>query len=112
MPTQEDKSPATPSAASLTVDAAIRIGLLGLLLYWSLKVIGPFLTVALWSAILTVALYPAFDWLARRLGSRRWAAALITLLCLMIVIGPVTWLGFGLIGGAEMLITRLDAELP
>jgi hypothetical protein len=35
-----------------TVDVAIKIGLLGLLVYWSLKVIGPFLTVALWSVIL------------------------------------------------------------
>ena len=111
MPTQEDKSPATPSAASLTVDAAIRIGLLGLLLYWSLKVIGPFLTVALWSAILTVALYPVFDWLARRLGSRRWAATLITLLCLLIVIGPVTWLGFGLIGSVDFVVRGFDSKI-
>lgn len=111
MPTQEDKSPATPSTASLTVDAAIRIGLLGLLLYWSLKVIGPFLTVALWSAILTVALYPVFDWLARRLGSRRWAATLITLLCLLIVIGPVTWLGFGLIGSVDFVVRGFDSKI-
>jgi predicted PurR-regulated permease PerM len=97
---------------SSTVDVAIRIGLLALLAYWSLKVIGPFLTIALWSAILTVALYPLFDWLAQQLGSRRLAATLITLLCLMIVIGPVAWLGFGLIGGVEMVVSRLDAELP
>ena len=104
-------SPPSPLESS-TVDVAIRIGLLGLLAYWSLKVIGPFLTVALWSAILAVALYPLFDWLAQQLGSRRLAATLITLLCLMIVIGPVTWLGFGLIGGVEMVVSRLGAELP
>jgi len=111
MPTQEDKSPAPPPIASLTVDAAIRIGLLGLLLYWSLKVIGPFLTVALWSAILTVALYPVFDWLAGRLRSRRWAATLITLLCLLIVIGPVTWLGFGLIGSVDFIVRGFDSKI-
>jgi predicted PurR-regulated permease PerM len=111
MTTQEDESRAKPPTASLTVDAAIRIGLLGLLLYWSLKVIGPFLTVALWSAILTVALYPVFDWLARRLGSRRWAATLITLLCLLIVIGPVTWLGFGLIGSVDFIVKGFDSKI-
>jgi predicted PurR-regulated permease PerM len=111
MPTQEDKSPAPALIASLTVDAAIRIGLLGLLLYWSLKVIGPFLTVALWSAILTVALYPVFDWLAGRLRSRRWAATLITLLCLLIVIGPVTWLGFGLIGSVDFIVRGFDSKI-
>jgi len=112
MSAEKHELPAPSPFQSSTIDVAILIGLLGLLAYWSLKVIGPFLTVALWSAILTVALYPLFDWLARQLGSRRLAAALITLLCLMVVIGPVTWLGFGLIGGAEMLIRRLDAELP
>jgi predicted PurR-regulated permease PerM len=93
------------------VDAAIRIGLLGLLAYWSLKVIGPFLTVVLWSAILTVALYPLFNWLARQLGNRRLAATLITLLCLLMVIGPVTWLGFGLIAGVEYMVKGFDSNL-
>jgi predicted PurR-regulated permease PerM len=97
---------------SSVIDVAVLVGLLGFLGYWSLKVIGPFLTVGLWSAILTVALYPLFDWLAQQLGSRRRSAALITLLCLMIVIGPVAWLGFGLIGGVETLTSRLGSELP
>jgi len=89
MTTQRDETFDTPLIGSLAIDAAIRIGLLGLFLYWSLKVIGPFLTIALWSAILTVALYPLFVWLAVHLGSRRLAATLITLLCLVIVIGHV-----------------------
>jgi predicted PurR-regulated permease PerM len=97
--------------ASLTIDFAIRVGLLVLLGYWSLQVIGPFLTVALWSAILTVALYPVFDWLARKLRSRRLAAAAITLACLMIVIGPVTWLGFALVGSVELVVKGLDSDL-
>ena len=100
MSPQDDNTVRSSMIGSLLVDAAIRIGFLGLLLYWSLKVIGPFLTIVLWSAILTVALYPLFDWLAARLGNRWLAATLVTLLCLVIVIGPVTWLGFGLIGGA------------
>ena len=112
MSTEKSGFPARNPFDSSIVDVAILIALLGLLGYWSLKVIGPFLTVGLWSAILTVALYPLFDWLAQLLGSRRLAAMLITLLCLTVVIGPVTWLGFGLIGGVETLIGRLDAELP
>jgi predicted PurR-regulated permease PerM len=106
-----DKTLASLLIGSLTIDTAIRIGLLGVLLYWSLKVIGPFLTIALWSAILTVALYPMFDWLAARLGSRRLAAMLITLLCLVIVIGPVTWLGLGLIGSVDFVMKGFDAKI-
>jgi predicted PurR-regulated permease PerM len=105
------RGPRSISGRGFHVDAVVRIGLLGLLLYWTWRVVGPFVTVALWSAILTVALYPLFDWLARRLGSRRLAATLITLLCLMIVIGPVTWLGFGLIGSAEYVVKGLESNL-
>jgi predicted PurR-regulated permease PerM len=90
-----------------TIDLAIRLGLLGLLGYWSFTLIAPFLTIALWSSILTVALYPLFDRLARHSG-RRLAATLITLLCLLIVVGPVTWLGFGLVGGIGSLVQQLD----
>jgi predicted PurR-regulated permease PerM len=103
----ESSSPAPPGVT--TTDLAIRLGLLSLVGYWSFNVIAPFLTVVLWSAILTVALYPLFEWLAQRLRRPRLAAALITSLCLMIVVGPVTWLGFGLIGGVGSLVRQLDA---
>jgi predicted PurR-regulated permease PerM len=108
MAAEKDRNPV---AGPLTVDAAIRIGLLGLLLYWSLKVVGPFVSIALWSAILTVALYPLYEWLARRLGSRRLAAVVLTVLCLMIVVGPVTWLGIGLIGTVEFAVRELDSNV-
>src|SRR3984885_1279002 len=110
MTTPRDKALAPGLIGPLTIDAAIRIGLFGLLLYWSLKVIGPFLSIALWSAILTVALYPLYEWLARQLRSRRVAAAVITILCLMIVVGPVTWLGMGLISTIEFAVRGLDTN--
>ena len=50
-----------------TIDLAIRLGFLGLLGYWSFRVIAPFITIALWSALLAVALYPLYEWLTRRL---------------------------------------------
>jgi len=101
-------TPPPDTSRSLTIDIAIRIGLLGLLAYWSLKVIGPFVTVLLWSGILTVALYPAFEWLARVTGSKPLAASILTVLSLMIVLGPVMWLGFAMIGGIELLVKGID----
>jgi predicted PurR-regulated permease PerM len=110
MPTQPGMNDARPldRMRSLTIDVAIRIGLLALLAYWSLKVIGPFVTILLWSGILTVALYPVFTWLARLIGSKTLAAAMITVLSLMIVLGPVTWLGFAMVGGIELLVKGID----
>ena len=40
---------ATLNATS--IDLAIRIAFLGLITYWSLKVLAPFLTIILWSGI-------------------------------------------------------------
>src|SRR5262249_61864003 len=60
------------------------------------------------AAVLALRLCPMFDWLADGLGSRRLAAILVTLVCLMIVVGPVAWLGFGLIGGVEYLVKEFE----
>jgi hypothetical protein len=40
------------------VELAIRLGVLGLLLFFSFTLIRPFITIAIWSVVLTVALYP------------------------------------------------------
>jgi len=77
---------------------AVRLGLLAFLLYWSFILVRPFVPILAWGAVLAVALYPAFDWLSSHLGGRpRLAATIVTVLCLAIVIGPVAWLGAGLI---------------
>jgi predicted PurR-regulated permease PerM len=96
---------------SATIDLAIRLGFLALLAYWSVRVVAPFATIGLWSAILAVALYPLYKRLAQRL-SPALAAALVTLLCLAVVLGPVTWLGLGMISGTAALVTEVNKGPP
>ena len=80
------------------IHLAVRLGLLAFLVYWSFILVQPFVPILAWSAVLAVALYPAFDWLSSRLGGRpKLAATIITALCLAIISGPVAWLGVGLI---------------
>jgi predicted PurR-regulated permease PerM len=94
------------------VELTIRLGVLGLLVYWSFVLVRPFITIAIWSVVLTVALYPVYDWMVSRLGGRRrLAAALLTLISLLIVIGPATWLVLNLIDGIRTLSDRLDLSL-
>jgi predicted PurR-regulated permease PerM len=90
------------------VDVAIRLSLLGLLAYWSWKIVAPFATIFLWSAILAIALYPLFDWMQNTFGRPKLAASLITLSCVVLVLAPVTWLGLGLLNGAEFLSSKLS----
>ena len=107
--TARNNDPLRDALSTQSIDIVIRLGFFCLLAYWSFRVIAPLLTILLWSAVLTVALYPVFDWLARWLGRRGLAATIISSLCLLIVVGPVTWLGFGLIGAIGSVINGLDA---
>jgi predicted PurR-regulated permease PerM len=91
------------------VELAIRLAALAALLYFALMLIYPFISIVIWSAVLTVALYPTFHWLTFRLGGRRrLAAALITVLSLLIVIGPATWLALDLIHSLQLISKQLD----
>ena len=100
----------------LVIDVAIRVGILGLLVFWAFVLLRPFLAIVLWSIVLTVALYPVFNWLTKLLGNRpRSAALIITAICLLLTIGPVTWLGLGLLDGGRALYAGVasgDFSLP
>jgi predicted PurR-regulated permease PerM len=88
---------------------AIRLVCLGLLGYWTLIIIRPFLTIMVWSAIIAVALYPVFYWLSGKLlGYRVLAAFVITLLSLLLMLGPATWLGLSLADSVRTLMERLN----
>lgn len=83
-------------------DIAIRLFFLGLVAYWSIKLISPFLILAVWAAILTTAIYPIYVWLRARLGGRsRLAALLITALGLGLVLGPAGGLIASMAGTME-----------
>ncbi|HWZ08174.1 MAG TPA: hypothetical protein VNY53_14810, partial [Bradyrhizobium sp.] len=45
------------------VDLVVQIACLALLAYWTVILLQPLLGVMLWSVILAVLLYPAFDWM-------------------------------------------------
>lgn len=94
------------------VELAIRLGILGLLLYWSFVLIEPFISIAIWSVVLTVALYPVYDFVVVLLGGRRLlAAAALTIVSLLVVIGPATWLALGLIDTFRMASEQLDLSV-
>jgi predicted PurR-regulated permease PerM len=86
--------------------SAIRIGCVALLAYWTVVLVSPFVTIVIWSVIVAVALYPIFDWLAARLHQRVLAAILITIAGLLVILGPVAWLGFSLADNVRLLVER------
>ena len=104
----DDRPPKLSASNDELLLLAIRIVCLGFLGYWSLLLIRPFLTIIVWSIIIAVALYPIFDWLSVKVSSHRVvAAALITILSLLVMLGPATWLALSLAETVWILLARL-----
>jgi predicted PurR-regulated permease PerM len=98
-----------PSLNEEIIHAAIRLGVLGLILYWSFTLIRPFIPIIIWSILVTVIVYPVFNWLAEKMGRRRrLAAVLTTLLVLLIAVGPVVWLAIGLVDELTSLSRQFE----
>lgn len=75
------------------IEAAIRIGLIVLLVAWCFQIVQPFIIPILWGVIIAVACLPMFRWLKVRLGGRnKLAATVFTLVALAIVITPMVML--------------------
>ena len=94
---EDDRSQKLSASNEELMVFVIRVVCLGLLGYWSLILLRPFLTIIVWSIIISVALYPIFDWLSAKLyGHRALAAVAITVFTLFVMLGPVTWLALSL----------------
>jgi predicted PurR-regulated permease PerM len=102
----------TPSPTML--DAAIRVGLVALLLYACGRIVLPFAGILAWSAILAVMLYPLHLRLAGWLGNR-WSAVLIGLVGVAVALGPMVILVTSLATSIYSLISTVqnqDLALP
>ncbi len=110
--TLEHKKPSASDQTATIVELVIRLGVLALLLYASFLLIEPFISIVIWSAVLAVALSPVFEWISFRLrGRRRLAAVVTTVLSLLIIIGPATWLALGLIDSLRVISDQLDSSM-
>lgn len=96
----------------VSIDWILRLCAIGVITYWSITLVRPFLTIAAWSVILTVALYPAYERVVSLLGGRRrLAAVFLTLLCMLIVIGPALWLLLGIVDSLRLLSDWFDPRI-
>lgn len=95
------------------VELCVHIGLLLLLAAICLLILRPFVLIIAWGIIIAVAAYPAFQVLQKSIGNRRkWAAAVITIVLLSIVIVPTALLGQSLIQSIQGLAARFKSGMP
>ena len=75
------------------MEAAIRIGLVVLLVLWCFNIVQPFILLVLWGAIIAVAIFPVFVKFSSLLGGRQKSAAtLMTLIALALLVTPTVML--------------------
>lgn len=99
----------TRSPDRMVIDIAVRLGLIALMAFWTLQIIGPFVMVVAWGVILTVATYPFYVWLTARLGGRgKLASALITVAGLAVILGPTAALAVSLFESVHVLAGNLS----
>ncbi len=115
---QDDHDATVPSSAASdsddgfsgkVVEAAIRIGLVVLLAVWTLEVVRPFMVPLIWGVIIAIASYPGFAHLERALGGRsRLAAIGLTLIGLILLLGPVSMIAAVLVENMQTLASDLS----
>jgi len=77
------------------VHYALQLLALSLLLVWCFMILQPFITPLVWASVLAIALYPTHSLLRKKLKNRNGlSAAIITILMLLLIIGPAVWLLF------------------
>lgn len=94
-----------------SIEIAIRIGLIALLVIWSLQIVAPFLAPIVWGIIIAIGIYPVFHWIHDKSGmSNGLAATLFTLLMLVILITPTVMLTDALLANVSSISATLEKQ--
>jgi predicted PurR-regulated permease PerM len=91
------------------IDAALRIGLVALLVYACGRILFPFAGILVWSAILAVMLYPLHLRLVVRLGNRG-SALLIGLVGVVVILVPMVAVVASLGSSMFSLVSSLQSQ--
>lgn len=83
-------------SANPVVNYALQLVALALLLVWCFKILEPFITPIIWASVLATTLYPLHRWLSKKIRNKNGlSATIITIVMLIIIVGPAVWLLLG-----------------
>lgn len=112
----DDKPLLTFNSSRALLDVLIRAGLITVLVLFCYDIFHPFLNVMLWALILAVTLYPLNQKLGAKLGNRYgWAAIILVLLGLAILMLPLSLLGASIADSVKDGMHTIEAgqfEIP
>lgn len=91
------------------VETGLRLVLVAILVIWCYRIIAPFLSLLIWAVVLAVVCRPLHSRLTGALGGRaRFAAVLVAVLLLSVLVIPVVVLSFSVVDGAKLVSQALE----
>ncbi|MCU7958584.1 MAG: AI-2E family transporter [gamma proteobacterium symbiont of Bathyaustriella thionipta] len=92
------------TAVGQSIEIAVRLGVIFLIVLWCVQIIMPFVSLIVWGGIIAVAIYSPFLSLAKKLGGRKkLAAVFIALISIAIILVPVVALTNSLVDSSTSL---------
>jgi predicted PurR-regulated permease PerM len=89
---------------ALAIFFAIAVGI-----FWlTYRLVAPFLVPICWAAVFAILFYPLYRRLAKRVKRDSLASMLMVLLILVLIIGPMTYLGLALVDESVNAIARVN----
>lgn len=108
MSNNDDPSASNKAFVNNAIDAAIKIALIGAMVFLSFSIIRPFIMPVLWAIIIAVAVGPLVGKISDKLGGRRkLASTLITLAAIAAMVFPV----WQLAGSSLEAVQELASDL-
>jgi len=92
-----------------SVEAAIQIGVIMMLIYWCFKLAAPFISVTLWGLIIAIGSAPIYEWIKTKFnGKSGLAATVFTLIMLAVLITPSVYFTESIMASSQQLSTALE----
>jgi predicted PurR-regulated permease PerM len=91
-----------------TLTAILFLLIAALLFYLFYRLIAPFSAPLCWAAVIAIIFFPLYERLRNRLRSPGVASALMSLLVLLIIIGPITYLFIALVNEAADAVNKVN----
>jgi predicted PurR-regulated permease PerM len=93
----------------ISVDVAVRLAVIGVLVVWCFKIFTPFIIPMMWGIIIAVALAPMFGKLNSMLGGKRGlTAALFTLAAIVLIVIPTFQIGDSVVRSSIELADKVE----
>ncbi len=91
------------------IDAAIKIFAVGVLVFWCFSILKPFILLVIWGAIIATALYPVAVAIHARTGmSKKKASTLLSVIGVLLLLGPLIALSSGIYTSTTEVVTGLQ----